>query len=92
MKILAILIMMMMSIHNNTTDYHRYATTTVVTEIDYATDTVICEDSNGYEWAFYGVEDWCIGDVCSMVMCDNGTPSILDDTIESVKYSCYVIQ
>ena len=92
MKILAILIMMMMSIHNNTTEYHRYATTTVVTKIDYATDTVVCEDSAGYEWAFYGIEDWCIGDVCSMVMCDNGTPSILDDTIESVRYSGYTLQ
>lgn len=92
MKILAILIMMMMSIHNNTTDYYRYATTTVVVEIDYTTDTVVCEDSAGYEWAFYGVEDWRIGDVCSMVMCDNGTSSILDDTIESVRYSGYTLQ
>ena len=92
MKILAILIMMMMSMHNNTADYHRYASTTVVVDINYDTDTVVCEDSAGYVWEFYGAENWCIGDVCSMVMCDNGTPSILDDTIESVRYSDYVVQ
>ena len=60
-----------------------YAKTTIVTDIDRTTDTVIVIDSTGNEWAFYGCEDWQIDDVCSMLMDTAGTESIYDDIIVS---------
>lgn len=64
-----------------------YALTTKVAEINNETDTVICIDSNGNKWAFEGVEDWMIGDYCSMIMNDNSTEIIYDDIIVSTRYS-----
>ena len=60
-----------------------YAKTTIVTDIDRTTDTVIVTDSTGNEWAFYGIEDWQIDDVCSMLMDTAKTESIYDDIIVS---------
>lgn len=34
-----------------------YALTTVVTTVDYNTNTIECADANGNLWAFYGCED-----------------------------------
>ena len=63
-----------------------YAKTAIVTEIDRKNDLVTVRDGVGYEWQFYGVEDWMIGDYASMVMYDNKTESIFDDIIIDVKY------
>lgn len=63
-----------------------YAKTAIVTEIDRKNDLVTVLDGVGYEWQFYGVEDWMIGDYASMVMYDNKTESIFDDSIIDVKY------
>ena len=63
-----------------------YAKTAIVTEIDRKNDLVTVRDGVGYEWQFYGVEDWMIGDYASMVMYDNKTKSIFDDSIIDVKY------
>ena len=69
----------------NPTNY--YALTTTVTALETETDTVVVEDANGNEWAFYGIEDWRLGDICSMLMDTNGTETIYDDIIISQKYS-----
>ena len=58
----------------------------VVTEVNYATDTVTIVDFNGNEWEFSECEDWFVGDVCASIMSDNGTPLIFDDEIVQVKY------
>lgn len=63
-----------------------YALTTVVTEVNESTDTVVCVDATGNEWEFDGVEDWSIGDIASLAMNDKGTPEIYDDEIINVKY------
>ena len=63
-----------------------YAKVAIVTEIDRKNDLVTVRDGVGYEWQFYGVEDWMIGDYASMVMYDNKTKSIFDDSIIDVKY------
>ena len=68
-----------------------YPLTTFVISVNYTTDTVITEDSNGNLWTFYGVEDWQNGDCCSFIMDNNGTPEIKDDKIVSAKYSAYTI-
>lgn len=67
-----------------------YANSAVVTEIDRENDTVICEDFNGMRWAFRGVEDWGVGDGVSLLMCDNGTPTVYDDVVRDARYTAWV--
>ena len=67
-----------------------YPKTTVVVELDGRTDTVTCVDFSGNEWSFVGVEDWCIGDYASFIICDNGTPEIYDDIICDMRYNGWV--
>ena len=64
-----------------------YALTTKVVELDHENDVVVCEDFNGNLWEFYGCEDWQINDVASLLMNDNGTPTIYDDEIVSARYN-----
>jgi len=67
-----------------------YPMTTVVCEVDYEANTVVCSDFNENLWCFYGCEDWQTGDICSMIMFDNRTKNIKDDKIIMVKYDGYV--
>ena len=67
-----------------------YAMTAIVSDLDYAGDTVTVENATGFTWCFSGTEDWDIGDVASLVMDDNGTEIIMDDLVVSVRYSGYV--
>ena len=68
-----------------------YAKSTVVVELDYENDIVIVEDFNGNLWEFVGCEDWLIGDVCAMVMHNNGTPqNIYDDVIIATTYNGWI--
>lgn len=64
-----------------------YALTTKVVELDRENDVVVCEDFNGNLWEFYGCEDWQIDDIASLLMDDNGTPTIYDDEIVSARYN-----
>ena len=68
-----------------------YANTGRVMAISTGTDTVIVEDCSGNLWAFYGVEDWMVGDCVSLVMSDAGTEEIYDDEILSVRYSAWTL-
>lgn len=67
-----------------------YPETAIVTDVNETEDCVIVECSNGNLFQFYGIEDWAEGDICSMLMSDNGTTEVTDDQILSVKYSGYV--
>lgn len=67
-----------------------YPTTMIVVELDNQHDIVICEDFNGNQWAFEGIEDWMIGDIVSMIMEDMGTAQIYDDIIVMTQYSGYM--
>lgn len=67
----------------------QYALTTKVVELDEENDVVICKDFNGNLWEFYGCEDWAIGDIASLLMSDEGTEKIYDDTILSTRYNGY---
>lgn len=66
-----------------------YPTTVIIREIDHMNDLVICEDYNGNEWIFEGVEDWDVDDIVSMIMNDMGTETIEDDEIIMMRYSGY---
>lgn len=64
-----------------------YPLSTVVTEIDRSIDKVICTDYNGYEWSFYGCEDWQENDICTLLMDSRKTEKIYDDVIVQTRYS-----
>ena len=69
-----------------------YPKTGAVTSIWKDDDMVTVMDCNGYLWDFYGIEDWQVGDTCSMIMDSNGTANIYDDTIVMVHYSSFTIK
>lgn len=58
----------------------------VITCVDEANDTVYFRDFSGHEWEFKGTEDWYVADVVAIIMCDNGTKKIEDDSIVDIKY------
>lgn len=58
-----------------------------VVELDLKDDVVIVEDELGHLWEFYGVEDWQVDDCVVLVMNDQGTQAMEDDTIVSITYS-----
>lgn len=64
-----------------------YAQTYRVVELNEQTDTVTVESATGYLYAFYGCEDWQIGDLAAILMWTNGTNEITDDVILSVRYA-----
>ena len=63
-----------------------YPLTTIVTEINPEIDVVSITDNNGFVCQFYGVEDGEELDICSLIMNDNGTETILDDIIVTTRY------
>lgn len=67
-----------------------YPLTTVVCACDRIEDIVTCADFNGNLWMFYGVEDWQIGDIASLIMDPNNSETIHDDRIVSIKYDGYL--
>lgn len=71
-------------LYNANQQKHLYPLSTTVTEIK--NDTVTVEDTNGNLWSFDGAEDWQVGDGCALIMHDNSTSEIIDDTIISTRY------
>lgn len=71
-------------LYNANQQKHLYPLSTTVTEIE--NDTVTVEDTNGNLWSFDGAEDWEINDTCALIMDDNSTKDIRDDTIISTRY------
>jgi len=64
-----------------------YPMTARVIDLNRDTDTVTVETSTGFTYAFYGCEDYLIGDCVSAIMTDKGTPEITDDEFVTVRYS-----
>lgn len=64
-----------------------YTREMTVTEINVAEDVVVLVDTEGHEWAFYGVENWLVGDMCTCTMDNNGTENITDDAIIFTTYN-----
>lgn len=68
-------------------DIEVYGRVTEVIGFDFDYDIVIVEDNMGFRWSFYGIEDWCIGDIAVLTLNTKGTELIFDDEIVSVRYS-----
>jgi hypothetical protein len=58
----------------------------IVTEVNQEEDTITLTTATGYDYIWTGSEDWQEGDQVAAIMNDNGTPSILDDSIICIKY------
>ena len=67
-------------------EIRHYPSCGMVVEINRENGEVIVKDFNGNLWAFEGNEDWLEGDICAMIMSDEGTPSIYDDVIIQARY------
>lgn len=67
-----------------------YPQTMVVAQIDEPVDSVTIETATGYQYSFWGIEDYEVGDIVSVTMNDNATETIEDDKIVSVRFSGYV--
>lgn len=65
----------------------QYPLAGVVTEIDKGGDVVTFADGAGNLWSFFGTEDWTIGDTVAAIMDTNGTETVADDVIVSVRYA-----
>lgn len=69
-----------------------YPLVAVVREVDRAEDTVLFEDSTGHRWRIRGAEDWQVGDCAGLLMNDNGTSSVRDDTVIAARYSAWSVR
>lgn len=58
-----------------------YIMETKVIDFEEESDLVVTECETGKLYTFPGIEDWCIGDNCILVMDNCGTESIKDDKI-----------
>lgn len=68
----------------------RYANVAEVCMVDHDRDLVVCRDSVGHVWEFYGAEDWTPGDCAALVMDDSGTEElVIDDMVVSARYCAW---
>lgn len=63
-----------------------YTTTFKVVEIDKNEDVIYLIDNTGNEWIWEDIEDWQVDDYAAATMNTNGTETIYDDIIVSLKY------
>lgn len=63
----------------------------MITEIDTENNLITVTCGNGNMFSFYDTnEDWCCGDLCSLIMYDNGTEIVYDDKVISVRYGGFI--
>lgn len=88
---IAIILTLMASLNGTPIEDHSvYMRGMEVTAINHNEDIVTCVDAEGFEWEFYGCEDYLISDLVSCLMDTNGTEdTILDDIILMTDYTGY---
>lgn len=89
MMILVALILTMVAL---TASAEIYPKTAKVVEVNYDEDLVTIETCTGITYTFEGCEDWTEGDGVSLIMEDNGTESILDDSILMAEYTGWTLE
>lgn len=67
-----------------------YPRTAIVTEINYNTDKVTVKCANGNPYYFYGTEDYEVGDIVSLIVKQNSTEIVTDDTVVSQRYDGFI--
>ena len=89
MMILVVLILTMVAL---TASAEIYPKTAKVIDVNEAEDLVTIETCTGITYTFEGCEDWAEGDGVSLIMEDNGTESILDDSILMAEYTGWTLE
>lgn len=64
-----------------------YPQTAVVWALEEETDTVWVCTAGGFLYGFPGIEDYCEGDLVSLIMHDSGTEYIMDDEVLAARYA-----
>lgn len=64
-----------------------YPNTGIVIEVNRYEDFVRCVDAAGLEWIFPDADDWTEGDLVSLMMFDNFTDGVSDDTVMVAYYA-----
>ena len=86
--VIAVLVMIIIAMFSiATTNIH--SRVAIVTEINDDIITTTCGNGNVFSFRSDAV-DWHCGDLCSMIVFDNGTESVNDDVVLSVRYGGYV--
>ena len=68
-----------------------YSRVAMVTEIDMENNLITATCANGNIYSFYDTSnDWFCGDVCSLIMFDNGTENIYDDNRVGWTFNSYI--
>lgn len=63
----------------------------IITKIDEESNLVTATCGNGNVFSFYDTnEDWMLGDLCSLIMYDNGTEVVSDDKVISARYGGFI--
>lgn len=88
---IATLLALMVTLNGTPVEQHSiYVRTMEVVQLDYTQNVVTCVDCVGFEWQFYGCEDYNEYDLVSCIMDTMGTEdTILDDAILNVEYTGY---
>ena len=68
-----------------------YALPATVTTVDEIRNRIGATDSRGIEWYWYGDGSWKLRDVVILIMSDNSTEYIFDDSIISISNSEIVV-
>ena len=77
------------AVQKATYNQHTYPLSTVIECVN--GNEITTKDFNGNLWTFTdNTEDWYKGDICSLIMHDNYTDIIYDDTIIKAQYSGFV--
>ena len=67
-----------------------YPQTMLVAHVNEYIDSVTIETATGYQYSFWGIEDYEVGDIVAVTMNDNTTENdITDDKIVEVRFSGY---
>ena len=67
-----------------------YPRTGIVTEINYKEDKVTVKCANGNPYYFYGVSDYVVGDIVSLIAKQNNTEVVTDDKVVSHRYDGFI--
>lgn len=91
-KAMMILVALILTVVALTASAEIYPKTAKVVEVNYDEDLVTIETCTGITYTFEGCEDWTEGDGASLIMEDNGTESILDDSILMAEYTGWTLE
>ena len=91
LSVIAIVLAMIIAVMFIVTINNFHSRVAMITEIDEENNIITVTCGNGNMFSFYNTDgDWMLGDLCSLIMYDNGTEIVHDDKVVSVRYGGYI--